>query len=90
LPEIVDRGVAQGQQQGVDILFAKEMRFSKVIFSSQKFFEGYSFLPEIVDCGVVGLPKASGELIFNFAKEMMFAIVVFSSQKFVEGYSYSA
>ncbi len=32
LPEIVDCGVAQGQQQGVDILFAKEKVFSKVVF----------------------------------------------------------
>jgi hypothetical protein len=52
LPEIVDCGVAQGQQQGVDILFAKEMLFAKVVFSGQNFVEEYSFLPEIVDCGV--------------------------------------
>jgi hypothetical protein len=32
LPEIVDCGVAQGQQQGVDIFFAKEKVFSKVVF----------------------------------------------------------
>ncbi len=52
MPEIVDGGVAQGQQKRADILFAKEMMFSKVVFSSQKFVEGYSFLPEIVHGGV--------------------------------------
>jgi hypothetical protein len=32
LPEILDCGIARSQQQGVDILFAKEKVFSKVIF----------------------------------------------------------
>jgi hypothetical protein len=43
VPEIVDCCVAQGEQQRVDTLLAKEMMFSNVVFSSQKFVEEYSF-----------------------------------------------
>ncbi len=97
MPEIVDCGVAQGQQQGVDILFAKEMLFAKVVFSGQNFVEEYSFLPEIVDCEVaqgpfsLGLPKASRReegVDILLAKETMFAKVVFSFRDFVEEYSF--
>jgi hypothetical protein len=38
--------------------------FSKVVFSSQNFFEGYSFLPEIVDCGVAQGQQKRVDILF--------------------------
>ncbi len=47
LAEILSRNSSQwgsqGQQQRVDILFAKEKVFSKVVFSCQKFVENTAF-----------------------------------------------
>jgi hypothetical protein len=40
------------------------MRFSKLIFSGQNFVEGYSFLPEIFDCGVAQGEQQRVDILF--------------------------
>jgi hypothetical protein len=81
LPEIVNFGVAPGEQQRVDTLLAKEMLFSKGVFSFRDFVGEYSFLPEIVDCGV-----AQGEqrVIFYLLNKRCFQMSSFLAPDFVE------
>ncbi len=45
-------------------LLSQEKVFSKAIFSSRDFVEEYSFLPEIVDCGVAQGQQKRVDILF--------------------------